>query len=146
MKLTKNDVKKYLPHREPFLFIDGVSDYTRGESIIAFREFSPDEYFFKGHFPGNPIVPGVILMESLAQAGGILVNLSFQEEFTEKGYENAYLMGLDNCKFRKIVKPGDKVDLYVSLEKKRSRIIYFSGQVMIGETKIAEGRISASLV
>lgn len=146
MKLTRDDVKKYLPHREPFLFIDGVSDLTEGKSIIAFREFLPEEYFFKGHFPGNPIVPGVILMESLAQAGGILVNLSFQKEFEEKGYDNAYLMGLDNCKFRKIVKPGDKVYLHVSLDKKRSRIIYFSGHVMIGETKVAEGRISASLV
>jgi len=146
MVLTKDDVKKLLPHREPFLFIDGVREYTEGKSIVAFREFSPDEFFFKGHFPGNPIVPGVILMESLAQAGGILVNLSFQKEFKDKGYENAYLMGLDNCKFRKIVQPGDRIDLHVNLDKKRSRIIYFSGQVMIGDTKVAEGNISASLV
>lgn len=146
MIFDTEDVKNYIPHRPPFLYVDSVREYVEGESIIGIKKFTEDEYFFKGHFPGNPIVPGVILMESLAQTGGILVNVSFREELEEKGYSNAFLMGLDNCKFRKIVQPGDEVELHVELEKKRSRILYFSGLVMVGDTKIAEGKISASLV
>lgn len=146
MKLNTEDIKSYIPHRPPFLYVDSVREYVKGESIIGIKEFTADEYFFEGHFPDNPIVPGVILMESLAQTGGILVNISFREELQEKGYSNAFLMGLDQCKFRKIVQPGDQVELHVNLEKKRSRILYFNGQVLVGETKIAEGKISASLV
>lgn len=146
MKLNTEDIKSFIPHRPPFLYVDSVREYVKGESIIGIKKFTADEYFFKGHFPGNPIVPGVILMESLAQTGGILVNISFRDELEEKGYSNAFLMGLDQCKFRKIVQPGDQVELHVNLEKKRSRILYFNGQVLVGETKIAEGKISASLV
>lgn len=146
MKLGLDEVKKFLPHREPFLFIDGVREYKEGESIIAYRKFTEEDFFFKGHFPEMPIVPGVILMESLAQAGGILVNVSFKNELEEKGYQNAFLMGMSNCKFRKTVHPGDEVDLHVKLEKRRSRIIYFRGEVLRGNTRIAEGEISASLV
>ena len=120
MILDTEDVKNYIPHRPPFLYVDSVREYVEGESIIGIKKFTEDEYFFKGHFPGNPIVPGVILMESLAQTGGILVNVSFREELEEKGYSNAFLMGLDNCKFRKIVQPGDEVELHVELEKKRA--------------------------
>lgn len=146
MILDTEDVKSLLPHRPPFLYVDSVKEYVEGESIVGIKKFTEAEYFFKGHFPGNPIVPGVILMESLAQTGGILVNISFKNELKEKGYSNAFLMGLDKCKFRKIVQPGDEVELHVSLEKRRSRILYFDGRVMIGDTKIAEGKISASLV
>lgn len=144
--LNTEDIKSYIPHRHPFLYVDSVREYVKGESIVGIKEFNADEYFFKGHFPGNPVVPGVILMESLAQTGGVLVNISFREELEEKGYSNAFLMGLDQCKFRKIVQPGDQVELHVNLEKKRSRILYFNGQVLVGETKIAEGKFSASLV
>lgn len=146
MILGLEDIKKHIPHREPFLYVDGVKDYVEGKSIVGIKTFSENEFFFKGHFPGNPIVPGVILMESLAQTGGILVNMSFKKELEEKGFTNAFLMGLDGCKFRKIVTPGDQVELHIELEKRRSRILYFNGKVLIGETKVAEGNISASLV
>lgn len=146
MVLDIEEVKKLIPHRPPFLYVDGVKEIIKGERIIAFKKFTEEEYFFSGHFPGNPIVPGVILMESLAQAGGVLINYSFKDELEQKGFSNAFLMGLDNCKFRQVVKPGDEVELHVALERKRSRILYFSGNVMIADTKIAEGKISASLV
>ncbi|MXW21799.1 MAG: 3-hydroxyacyl-ACP dehydratase FabZ, partial [Candidatus Dadabacteria bacterium] len=107
MKLGVDEIKELLPHREPFLFVDSVLEIEKGKRISAEKLFSPEEFFFRGHFPGNPIVPGVIITEAMAQAGGVLFNYSFREELKKEGFENAYLMGLDHCRFRAPVVPGD---------------------------------------
>ncbi|MYG82626.1 MAG: 3-hydroxyacyl-ACP dehydratase FabZ, partial [Candidatus Dadabacteria bacterium] len=113
MKLGVDEIKELLPHREPFLFVDSVLEIEKGKRISAEKLFSPEEFFFRGHFPGNPIVPGVIISEAMAQAGGVLFNYSFREELKKEGFENAYLMGLDRCRFRAPVVPGDRVLLEV---------------------------------
>ena len=100
MKLGVDEIKELIPHREPFLFVDSVLEIEKGKKITAERLFSPEDFFFRGHFPGNPVVPGVIITEAMAQAGGVLFNYSFRDELQKEGFSNAYLMGLDRCRFR----------------------------------------------
>ncbi len=140
------EVKELIPHREPFLFVDSVLEIEKGRRIAAEKLFSPQEFFFRGHFPGNPIVPGVIITEALAQAGGVLFNYSFRDELKKEGFENAYLMSLDRCRFREPVVPGDTVLLEVELVRRRSRIIFFSAEASVKGKKVAQAEISACLV
>src|SRR5512145_2045147 len=91
--IDKEAIKSHIPHREPFLLVDAVLELESGSRIVAVKKFSPEEEFFKGHFPGSPIVPGVLIVEALAQAGGILYNASFTEERVAKGQTGAYLAG-----------------------------------------------------
>lgn len=146
MLLNTEDIKQILPHREPFLFVDTVLEIEPGKKIVAEKVFKPTEFFFPGHFPGNPIVPGVIITEAIAQTGGILFNYSFKKEIEEGGFSNAYLIGLDKCKFRTPVLPDDKVTFEVELVKRRSRILLFSGKATANGKKVAEAQVSASLV
>ncbi|MCY4046700.1 MAG: 3-hydroxyacyl-ACP dehydratase FabZ [Candidatus Dadabacteria bacterium] len=146
MVFDKEQIKEFIPHREPFLFLDSVAGMERGVSISALKTFSPDEFFFQGHFPGNPIVPGVVITEALAQAGGVLIGASFAEEIKEQGFSNAYLMGLDSCRFRKPVPPGEQLTLSVSLERKRGRIMVFAGRATADGLKVADASITASFV
>jgi len=146
MRLDTEEIKKLIPHREPFLFVDSVSEIESGKRLVAEKLFGPDEFFFRGHFPGNPIVPGVIVTEAMAQAGGVLFNYSFGDELEKEGFSNAYLIGLDRCRFRTPVTPGDRVVLEVELARRRSRIIFFSARASANGRKVAEAEISASLV
>ena len=119
MLMEKDEIKKYLPHREPFLFIDGVVEIIENETIHAKKLISEDEYFLEGHFPGNPIFPGVIIIEALGQASGIL-GFTTMKKTPEEG--SIYVLaGVDKVRFRRRVRPGDTIDLYskVVSEKKR---------------------------
>ncbi len=143
MFMSKDEIKRLLPHREPFLFVDGVLEMEPGERIVAFKVFHPEEEFFKGHFPGNPIVPGVIIVEALAQAGGILAYASEREGL--KGKEPA-LVGLDNVKFRKFLLPGREIKLEVKVLKRRDRVWRMKGEAFDDGVKVAEGEILATLL
>ena len=115
--LNKEEIKKIIPQREPFLMIDEVEEYIPGESAVAYKNVSEDEYYFKGHFPGNPIMPGVLMVEALAQTGAVAI-LSMEEN---KG-KNALFGGIDKLKFKNLVKPGDRLKLEVKLIKRRGSI------------------------
>ena len=103
--IEKQDIKRYLPHREPFLFVDGVTEIIKDEYIKGFKEVKEDEYYFKGHFPDNPIVPGVIIIEAMAQTAGIVVSYKLKE-FKEK---SVLFMSVNKAKFRKPIFPNEKV-------------------------------------
>ena len=115
--LNKEQIKEIIPQREPFLMIDEVEEYIPGESAVAYKYVNEEEWYFKGHFPGNPIMPGVLITESLAQAGAIAI-LSMKEN---KG-KNALFGGIDKMKFKKMVVPGDKLKLEVKIVKRKGPI------------------------
>ena len=110
MKITKEDIKKYLPHREPFLFVDEVVNIDEENGIHAKKLVSEDEYLLQGHFPDNPIFPGVIIIEALGQASGILGFVTMNK--TPEEGSIYVLAGVDKVRFRKRVRPGDNIDLY----------------------------------
>ena len=116
MHLTTEQLKQYVPQREPFLMIDEVESFVPGETVTALKHVRADEYYFPGHFPGQPIMPGVLIIEAMAQAGVVGV-LSLPEN---KG-SNAFFGGIDNARFRDLVVPGDTLRIKVTFESLRSR-------------------------
>ena len=123
MILYQDDIKKYLPHREPFLFIDEVVEIDENETIHARKLIKPDEYFLQGHFPGNPIFPGVIIIEALGQASGIL-GFTIMNKTPEEG--SIYVLaGVDKVRFRKRVRPGDTIDLFSKVVNEKRGIWKF---------------------
>ena len=115
--LNKEEIKKIIPQREPFLMIDEVEDFIPGESATAYKYVNEEEYYFKGHFPGNPIMPGVLIVESLAQTGAVAI-LSMEEN---KG-KNALFGGIGKLRFKKQVVPGDTLKLEVKIIKRKGPI------------------------
>jgi len=146
MLLDKEQIKNYIPHRDPFLFVDKVVEIVEHKKIVTKKTFTSKQDFFAGHFPDYPVVPGVIITESLAQSGGILVNYSHKSEIEKEGYSNAFLVSLNNCKFRRPVLPDQELTLEVELVKKRKRLLFFKGIASVDGQKVAEAEISASLV
>ena len=129
--LNKEEIKNIIPQREPFLMIDEVEQYIPGESCTAYKNVSKDEYYFKGHFPGNPIMPGVLIVEALAQTGAVAI-LSMEEN---KG-KNALFGGIDKLRFKKQVIPGDRLKLEVKIIKRK-------GPIGIGEAiATIEGKVA----
>jgi 3-hydroxyacyl-[acyl-carrier-protein] dehydratase len=117
------DIRRYLPHRYPFLLIDRVVEVKAGKTIVAYKNLSVNEPFFDGHFPGNPVLPGVLLLEAMAQAAGILGFYS-QGKTNEDG-STYYFAGADNLRFRRPCVPGDRVMLHASVVSQRRGIWKF---------------------
>lgn len=138
--LTIQDIKNYIPHRYPFLLVDKVKDYRIGESIHAIKNITNTEPILQGHFPGNPIVPGVIIIEGLAQASAILGRLT-------KGHEcsSCLLMEISDTRFRKSVVPGDTLDFFIKVDKARGPFFWFAGEAKVEDTLIATAKFSAKL-
>ena len=141
MKLGSNEIKKLIPHRSPFLFIDECEILERGKKGEASRVFKDDEYFFQGHFPDNPIVPGVIIVEALAQTAGIIVS----ESLTEYDKKSVLFMSVNKAKFRKPVIPNDKIIFEVNYINNVKNVYKFFGIALKENTKVSEAEFSAMI-
>ncbi len=135
-----NELKNYIPHRFPFLLVDRVTEVEKSKKAVGIKNVSANEYFFEGHFPGNPIMPGVLIVEALAQTAGILTNVS-----AEKKYKGVYFMSIEKAKFRKPVVPGDQLRLEVELVRQRSTVLRFSGLAKVDDKVVAEAEFTAMM-
>ena len=139
--LDKEQIKEIIPQREPFLMIDEVEEYIPGESAIAYKNVRNEEWYFKGHFPGNPIMPGVLITEALAQTGAVAI-LSMQEN---KG-KNALFGGIDKMKFKKMVLPGDRLKLEVKIIKRKGPIGVGEAIATVNGVIAAKGELTFAVV
>ncbi len=132
-ELDVNEIMKILPHREPFLFVDRIISLEPGKRIVGIKNVTINDYFFRGHFPGKPVMPGVIIIEAMAQVGGVMM-LALEEN---KG-KIAYFMSINNAKFRKTVLPGDQLVFKVEAVKVRSKTGQVRGEAYVGDKVVAE--------
>ncbi|MBR2588401.1 MAG: 3-hydroxyacyl-ACP dehydratase FabZ [Bacilli bacterium] len=139
--LNKEEIKKIIPQREPFLMIDEVEEFAPGKYAICYKNVDADEYYFKGHFPGNPVMPGVLITESLAQAGAIAI-LSLEENKCK----NALFAGIDKMKFKRMVKPGDRLKLEVKIIKQKGPIGVGEAVASVNNDLVAKGELTFALV
>jgi 3-hydroxyacyl-[acyl-carrier-protein] dehydratase len=134
-------IMQRLPHRYPFLLIDRIVRFVPGQEIVALKNVTMNEPFFQGHFPAKPVMPGVLIIEALAQAGGIL---AAEIRGAEKQGEIIYFMGMDAVRFRKPVVPGDQLMLEARVLKMRSRVAKMAGRALVDGQLVAEAELMAS--
>jgi 3-hydroxyacyl-[acyl-carrier-protein] dehydratase len=141
------EIQKILPHRYPFLLIDRVTDLVEGETLIGYKNVSISEPVFEGHFPGHPIYPGVMILEGMAQAGGILAFKSMGD-LTEEEVKSkvVYFMSIDKAKFRNPVRPGDKLEYRVSVIKHKGNIWVLDGKAYVDDKLVSEAELKAMIV
>jgi UDP-3-O-[3-hydroxymyristoyl] N-acetylglucosamine deacetylase/3-hydroxyacyl-[acyl-carrier-protein] dehydratase len=137
-----NAIKRILPHRYPFLLIDKIVDFKMDEKIVGIKNVTVNEPFFEGHFPGAPVMPGVLILEAMAQTGGILL-LNGTEN---PGDKLVFFMGIDNAKFRRPVTPGDQLVFELTMRTRKTRICQMSGKAFVDGHLVAEADMMASIV
>lgn len=130
-QLDSAEIMRILPHRIPLLLVDRVLDYTLDESLTALKLVSANEPQFSGHFPENPVMPGVFMLEALAQAAGVLACLS--SDAAGKAGQMFYFGGIDSARFKRIVQPGDVLTLHISVLKKRRNLWKVHGEVRVDD-------------
>lgn len=140
------EIQEILPHRYPFLLVDRITEMKEGESIIGYKNISISEPAFMGHFPGHPIYPGVLILEGMAQAGGILALKSNGLTTEELKNKVIYFMSIDKAKFRVPVKPGDKLEYKVQVIKLRGTLIVLQGEAYVDDKLVAEAELKAMIV
>jgi 3-hydroxyacyl-[acyl-carrier-protein] dehydratase len=145
--INVTEIQQILPHRFPFLLIDRVVELNPQISIIAYKNVTIGEQIFQGHFPGHPIYPGVMIIEGMAQAGGILAFKSMCKD-TQQAIENkvVYFMSIDNAKFRIPVTPGDRLEYRLSVLKHRGDIWVLEGKAYVDDKLVAEAELKAMIV
>ena len=136
------EIMNILPHAYPFLLVDRIIELEPGKRIVGIKNVTYNEPFFPGHFPGRPIMPGVLIVEAMAQTAGILVFSSLpQEQFKTP----VYFLGIDNVRFRKPVTPGDQLRLELEITKHRQSIWGFKGKALVDGNLVAEAELLAML-
>jgi 3-hydroxyacyl-[acyl-carrier-protein] dehydratase len=136
-------IKKLLPHRYPMLLVDRVESIEKGKKIIAIKNVTINEEFFNGHFPSKPVMPGVLIVEAMAQVSGILA-LDTMEDVSENSL--VYFLSIENAKFRKPVEPGDTIEIHSTILTNKSSICKFECEAFVKGKKVAEATICAKVV
>ena len=140
--LDINQIMQILPHRFPFLLIDRVIDFRRRERIVAIKNVTVNEPFFVGHFPGMPVMPGVLIVEAIAQAGGALL----LTEVEDRDSKLMLFTGIERAKFRRPVVPGDQLRIEIEVKAWRGNAVRMEGKVFVEEKRAAEAIVSCRLV
>jgi 3-hydroxyacyl-[acyl-carrier-protein] dehydratase len=138
-----NEILQYLPHRYPFLLIDRVLEFEPGKSIVAIKNVAINEPFFQGHFPDNPIMPGVMILEAMAQAAAILSYKTFNRSSTENLLY--YFVGIDKARFKKPVTPGDQLVLDVTMTRSVRGIGKFTAVARVGDEVVTEAELMCTI-
>jgi len=140
-------IQKILPHRYPFLLVDRVTDIVKNETLSAYKNVSISEQVFQGHFPGHPIYPGVMILEGMAQAGGILAFQSMDDMSEEEAANKVvYFMSIDKAKFRSPVKPGDRLEYKITVIKRKGSIWVLDGKAYVDNLLVSEAELKAMIV
>jgi len=134
------EIMKLLPHRYPFLLVDRIVEWEPGKRIVGIKNVTINEPYFQGHFPGHPIMPGVLIVEALAQTGGILALKEMGG-----GTRIAYFTGIDNCKFRRPVVPGDQIRLEITVIAHKGPVWKMRGEARVDGALVAKGEVTATI-
>ena len=141
------DIMSFLPHRYPFLLVDRLEVEVPGEKGVGIKNVTMNEEFFQGHFPGNPVMPGVLQIEAMAQtAGALVIASSGENENTEGKKISVLFMSIDGVKFRKPVKPGDQLRMHVEKVQARRNVFVFKGKTMVDDKVVSEAEFTAMIV
>ncbi|MBS9782704.1 MAG: 3-hydroxyacyl-ACP dehydratase FabZ [Arcobacter sp.] len=146
MLLDIMQIQEILPHRFPFLLVDRITDMEIGKSVKAYKNVSISEFVFQGHFPDHPIYPGVMILEGMAQAGGVLALKSSKLSQEEMKQKVIYFMSIDKAKFRHPVRPGDKLEYELEVARMRSNLITLKGKAFVDGTLCTEAELKAMIV
>jgi 3-hydroxyacyl-[acyl-carrier-protein] dehydratase len=137
------EILRRIPHRFPFLLVDRAEDYRAHQSIVGFKCVTMNEPFFQGHFPNNPVMPGVLIVEAIAQTGAVLMSKSLDADVNGK---TIFFMSLDNVRFRAPVRPGDVLRMPVDVLRARSDVFKFRGQAFVNDKLAAQVEFAAMVV
>jgi len=143
LPLNYQDIIKVLPHRYPFLLVDRITELEPGKRAVGIKNVSINEPFFQGHFPGNPIMPGVLIIEAMAQVGGVLARLSIPDVMERDGA--IFFISMDKVKFRKPVVPGDQIIFETIPLRTGSRIWKVAGKAFVKDDLVAEAELVATI-
>ena len=147
MTMDVIEIQKIIPHRYPFLLLDRVTDLVAKESITGFKNVTIGDNIFQGHFPDHPIYPGVMILEGMAQAGGILAFKSMGDMTEEEvASKVVYFMSIDKAKFRQPVKPGDRLEYRISVIKNKGAIWMLKGEAYVDDKLVSEAELKAMIV
>ncbi len=146
MIMDVTEIQEILPHRYPFLLVDRVTELLKGETISSYKNVSISEPVFQGHFPGHPIYPGVMILEGMAQAGGILAFKSMDLTPEDAMNKVVYFMSIDKAKFRAPVKPGDRLEYKISVIKNKGAIWLLKGEAYVDGKLTSEAELKAMIV
>jgi len=135
-----HEIMKLLPHRYPFLLVDRIIECDEHRRIVGIKNVTMNEPFFQGHFPGVPVMPGVLQIEAMAQTGGILIN-----RLSNAGERVPFFMSIDNAKFRRVVKPGDQMRIEIDITTLKPRVAKFSGKVLVDGEVASEADLMCML-
>jgi 3-hydroxyacyl-[acyl-carrier-protein] dehydratase len=143
LSIDISEVLARIPHRYPFLLVDRAEDYRAHQSIVGIKCVTVNEPYFLGHFPGNPVMPGVLIVEALAQTGAVLMSKTLNVDVEGK---TIFFMSVDNCRFRHPVRPGDVLRMPVEVVRSRGGVFKFKGQAFVGDKLAAEAEFAAMVV